>query len=82
MLGGGAWHGRGRHSAMERAVERLWGDAWAPARSKTRPGGLSTAPATLHSGGGRENREKELEVEEKGCFAISKNSRDRNVKQG
>jgi len=67
---------------MARAVERLRGDAWAPARSKTRPGGLSTVPATGSAQRRREKQGKELEVEEKGCFAISKNSRDQNVKQG
>jgi len=64
---------------MARAVERLRGDAWAPARSKTRPGGLSTAPATGSAQRRREKQGKELEVEEKGCFAISKTSRDHSV---
>ena len=64
---------------MARAVERLQGDAWVPARSKTRAGGLSTAPATGSAQRRREKQGKELEVEEKGCFAISKTSRDQIV---
>ena len=55
-LGGGAWHGRGRHSAKPRAVGKLWGDTWAPARSEGRPGGLSTAPATGSAAAAEKNR--------------------------
>jgi hypothetical protein len=51
-----AWHGRGRHSAKPRAVGKLWGDAWAPARSEGRPGGLSTAPATGSAAAAEKNR--------------------------
>ena len=54
-------------------------DAWAPARLRTWPDRLSTAPATaLHSGGGGK-QSRELEEGDKGCFAISKNSKDQTV---
>ena len=74
-----AWHCRGGSSAQPRAVEKLWGDAWAPAQRRTWPGRLSPAPATaLHSGGGGKT-EQGAGGGRKGCFAISKNSRDQNV---
>ena len=71
-----AWHCKGGSSAQPRAVEEGQLDAWAPARLRTWPGRLSTAPATaLHSGGGGK-QSRELEEGDKGCFAISENSRD------
>jgi hypothetical protein len=40
------------------------------------------APAAGSAQQRRGKQRKELEVEEKGCFAISENSRDQTVKQG
>jgi hypothetical protein len=75
---------RGTQGAPERAKEgggEHQCDAWKPARVKTWPGGLSTAPAggALHSGG--ENRAKELEEGEKDPNIISEIFRDQTVKQ-
>src|SRR6185437_6010833 len=65
---------QGSSSARQWAVEEGQLDAWAPARLRTWPGRLTTAPATaLHSGGGGK-QSRELEEGDKGCFAISKNS--------
>ena len=63
-----AWQGKGSSSAQPKAVEEQQLDAWAPARCRTWPGGLSTAPATLHSGGGREKQRKGAGGGRKGLF--------------
>ena len=73
--GGGTarWQGRWRGSGATRGrqCEAKRGRAGSPRRRRH-----CTAAAA------EKNRGKLLEVEEKGCFAISKNSRDQNVKQG
>jgi len=48
---------------------------------KKRPRSLSTAPASVPSVGGGAEQSREVEVEEKDGFAISKNSRDYSVNQ-
>ena len=48
----------------------------ASATEKRRPGSLSMAPASVPSVGGGAKQSREVEVEEKGDFAISKSSRD------
>ena len=70
---------QGSTSARPRVVEKEQRDAWAPAQSRTWADWLSTAPATLHSGGGRRNREASWRWKKKDPFAISKNSRDHSV---
>ena len=62
-----AWHGRGRHSAMARAVERLRGDAWAPARQKKAAGKPLHGAGVGAVGGRRRNR---AGVGKKGIRAI------------
>ena len=62
-----------------RAVGRLRGDAWVTARSKGRPGRLSTAPAGGAVGGRRREQSREVGEGNKGRFEISKTSRDYSV---
>ena len=64
-----------------RAVGRLRGDAWVPARSKGEVGvgrGGGGGAARFSGAGSRGAGRKE----KGGLFAISKNSKDLNVKQG
>ena len=68
---GGVAKGGGT-SAQQRAVEKEQRDAWAPVRSRTWPGWLSTAPATALHSGGAENRGNRLEEGDKDLNAISK----------
>ena len=80
-LGGARGTSGGHQREQRRAVGKLRGDAWAPARSKRGPGWLSTAPATALHIGGAENRGSKMEEGDKDYFAISENSRDQTVKQ-
>ena len=57
-----AREGKGQREAKER-WRRLWGDAWATARRKRRPGSLSTAPASVPSVGGGAEQSREVEME-------------------
>ena len=73
--------GGGGPARSQGAVEEALGDAWA-----TTHGGLMAGNAgkPLHDagvGGRRRGTEQGVEVEDKGSFAISKNSRDPTVKQ-
>ena len=77
-----AWQGEEAPARAKEGGGKQQGDAWNPARRRTRAGGLSTAPATLHSGGGREKQRKGAGGGRKDRFAISENSRDQTVKQG
>ena len=78
---GGVARGGGS-SARQQAGEEERRDAWGPARRKKKwPGSLSTAPASVPSVGGGAEQSREVEVEEKGDFAISKNFRDYSVNQ-
>ena len=61
---------RGRRSGATRGGQR---------DGKRRPGSLSTVPASVPSVGGGAKQSREVEVEEKDGFAISKNSRDLSV---
>jgi len=70
-----AWQGEEAPARAKEGGGKQQGDAWKPARCRTRAGGLSTAPATLHSGGGREKQRRGAGCGRKGCFAISKSSR-------
>ena len=73
----GAWHGRERASAKPRSDGGGSGATRGRQRDgKRRPGSLSTAPASVPSVGGGAEQSREVEVEEKGHFAISENSRD------
>ena len=76
-----AREGKGQREAKER-WRRLWGDAWATEHDELMAG---KAGKPLHGagvgavGGRRRKTEQGVEVEDKGSFAISKNSRDRSV---
>jgi len=76
-----AWQGEEAPARAKEGGGKQQGDAWKPARRRTRADGLSTAPVTLHSGGDREKQRRGAGGGRKGCFAISKNSRDPTVKQ-
>ena len=76
-----AWHCRGGSSAQPRAVEEEQRDAWAPARRRTWPGRLSTAPATCTAAAGRNRASRQAGGGRKDLSAISKNSRNPTVKQ-
>ena len=72
----------GEHQREQRrAVGKLRGDAWAPARSKRGPGWLSMAPAAALCTAAAINRVEELEEGEKDLNENSKISRDQTVKQ-
>ena len=85
--GGGLWArgtGGGGPARSQGAVEEALGDAWATAHGELMAG---KAGKPLHGagvgavGGRRRKTEQGVEVEDKGSFAISKNSRDPTVKQ-
>ena len=85
--GGGLWArgtGGGGPARSQGAVEEALGDAWATAHDELMAG---KAGKPLHGagvgavGGRRRKTEQGVEVEDKGSFAISKNSRDPTIKQ-
>ena len=80
-LGSAGARGRARRGTAQwqRAVGKLWTDAWASRKEVAWGGGSPRrAGGALHSGG--ENRAKELEEGEKDLNEISKISRDRTIK--
>jgi len=62
-------------------VEETLGDAWATARRKKAAGKPLHGAGVGAVGGRRRGTEQGVEVEDKGDFEISKNSRDPTVKQ-
>ena len=80
----GAWHGLERASAKPKSGGEGPRDAWATEHDELMAG---KAGKPLHGagvgavGGRRRKTEQGVEVEDKGSFAISKNSRDPTVKQ-
>ena len=80
--GEGAWHGLGAPARGRRAVGRLRGDAWVPARSKGEVG-------VGRGGGGRRGavrrrgkQSRQAGEEDRDLNAISKNFRGITIKQG
>ena len=62
-------------------MEEVVRDAWVPARGDLMAGKAFPGAGGGTVGGRRRGTEQGVEVEDKGSFAISKNSRDPTVKQ-
>ena len=77
----GAWLGREGSSARQQEGEEGVRNAWVPAHGELMARMAGKAPAGGAVGGRRREIEQGVEVEEKGDFAISKNSRDYSVNQ-
>ena len=80
-LAGVAWRGVEAPARWQGRWRRLWATRGRQRDGKRRPGSLYTAPASVPSVGGGAEQSREVEVEEKDGFAISKNSRDYSVNQ-
>ena len=77
--GGGLWArgtGGGGPARSQGAVEEALGDAWATAHGELMAGKAGKPLHDAGVGGRRRGTEQGVEVEDKGSFAISKNSRD------
>ena len=82
--GGGLWArgtGGGGPARSQGAVEEALGDAWATAHGDLMAGNAGKPLHDAGVGGRRRGTEQGVEVEDKGDFEISKNSRDPTVKQ-
>ena len=80
--GGGLWArgtGGGGPARSQGAVEEALGDAWATAHDELMAGKAGKPLHDAGVGGRRRGTEQGVEVEDKGSFAISKNSRDPTV---
>ena len=77
---GGVARGGGS-SARQQEGEELVRDAWAPAHDELMAGKAGKPLHDAGVGGRRRGTEQGVEVEDKGDFEISKNSRDPTVKQ-
>ena len=75
---GGVARGGGA-SARQQEGEELVRDAWAPAHGELMAGKAGKPLHDAGVGGRRRGTEQGVEVEDKGSFAISKNSRDLSV---
>ena len=78
---GGTRGTAGGSSARQQEGEEERRDAWGPARRKKAAGKPLHGAGVGAVGGRRREQSGEVEVEEKGDFAISKNSRDCYVNQ-
>ena len=69
----------GGSSARQQEGEELARDAWEPAHGELMAGKAGKPLHDAGVGGRRRGTEQGVEVEDKGSFAISKNSRDPTV---